>query len=340
MGVAAKVAGEGIFNTSFRRGVQVIPPSAEHPITRVSAIALSSGEVSSVADMTASAKHSVSREMMNDWEFNGGVEEEVAPVGSIHVSGGGEPIARLLFGGVPSLEETKEATTDLKDALKVLYLSSPKSTNTAQVSCLSNPEETKYCVARNVKPAMQAFKLLNESPAVQSVVASVAADQKVWDAVINNPAYMEFIHSLKTNDEFEDSSRSSESSVATEEFFDATQPKDSGNPASGFLKNIKTGVAKMVSTVKSIKTSVANKTVSTVKDTKTSVIEMVTKATDFIENLFTPPSAGIYNHCASPSAEKEKENAGSNNIIVEKTIGATIMGLVVMVVMVVLMKRV
>lgn len=60
-----------------------------------------------------------------------------------------------------------------------VYLSSPNSADTAQacpLTLLSYPEETKDCVACNVKatsvpkPAIQAFKLFNESPQVQVVV--------------------------------------------------------------------------------------------------------------------------------------------------------------------------
>ncbi|XWS51968.1 hypothetical protein CRYUN_Cryun11dG0027200 [Craigia yunnanensis] len=316
MKAATKVPGVGIVNTSFRSGVQVTPPSAEHSVMRVAAsrsasysgISFSSGGVSSVADKTASTNHKVSWEMVDDWEFAGGVEEEVAMVGSSAVSDRGEPMARVLFGGVPSLDEAKEATADLKDALDKVYLSSPNSAKTAQVSrlsLLSNPEETKDCVACDVKaisvpkPAIQAFKLLSESPAVQSVVTSIATDPDVWNAVSNNSAYMEFIKSLKTNDEFEDqgSPRSSESSVKIEEYFDASQPKDAGNLFSDLLQNVKTTVVEMVN-------------------------KALNKATDFLQSLFTLPSA---------------ENAGSNNF--DKTIGAGMMGLAVMVIMVVLLKR-
>ncbi|XP_022716994.1 uncharacterized protein LOC111275747 [Durio zibethinus] len=308
MRAAAKVAGVGI---GLRGGVQVTPSSAEHSVMRVaasrsssSAIALSSGGVSSVADMTASTNHKVSWEVVDDWEFAGGVEEEVATA----IPGGGEPMARVLFGGVPSLEEAKEAATDLKDALDKVYLSSPNSADSTQASCLSllsNTEETKDCVAYDIKatsvpkPAIQAFKLLNESPAVQSVVASIAADPNVWNAVLNNSAYMDFIQSHKTNVEFEDNGSpvSSESSVKIEEYFDQSQPKDGGNPISDFVQNV-----------------------------KTTVFEMVNKATDFLQSLFT-----------LPSAEKAKENAGSNYF--DKTIGASLMGLAVMVIMVVLLKR-
>ncbi|XP_022753951.1 uncharacterized protein LOC111302286 [Durio zibethinus] len=313
MRAAAKVA--GVVNTSLRGGVQVTPPSAEHSVIRVAAShsassspALSSVGVSSVSDMTTSANLKASWEMVDDWEFAGGVEDEGSMVGSTRVSDRGEPMARVLFGGVPSLDEIKEATADLKDALDQLYLSSPNSAAAAQVSgmsSLSNSEETKDCVACDVKaisvpkPAIQAFKLLNENPVVQSVVASIAADPNVWNAVLNNSAYMEFIQSQKTNDEFEDygSPRSSESSANTEEYFDSSQPKDHGNPFSDFLQNI-----------------------------KNTVVETVNRATDFLQSLFNPPPA-----------ENSKENAGSNNF--DKTIAASMMGLAVMVIMVVLLKR-
>ncbi|EOY12672.1 Uncharacterized protein TCM_031178 [Theobroma cacao] len=346
---AAKVAGLGVVNTGLRAGFQVSPSSTEHSVMRVasrpvsSAMAVSSGGVSSVADAAASVNQKVGWETFDDWEFAGGVEEEVAMVGST-ASGGGEPMARVLFGGVPSHEEAKEATADLKDALDKVYLSSPNSADTAQacpLTLLSYPEETKDCVACNVKatsvpkPAIQAFKLFNESPQVQtsrrvsfldscalgnvrcvfaiiscppvgflhivSVVTSLAADQNVWNAVLNNSAYMEFVQSQKTNDELEDhgSPRSSESSVKLEEYVDASHPKDSGNQFSNFLLKV-----------------------------KTTVIELVNKATDFLQSLFT-----------LPSAENAEGNAGSTFSSFDKTIGASLMGLAVMVIMVVLVKR-
>ncbi|XVE50468.1 hypothetical protein DITRI_Ditri01bG0164500 [Diplodiscus trichospermus] len=182
MRAVAKVAGFGIFNTSLRGGVQVTPPSAEHSVMRFvaprsasSSITVSSGGVSPVAETTASGNDNVSSEMVNDWKFAGSVEEEVALEGSTSVSGGKEPMARVVFGGVPSLEETKEATADLKDALDKFFLSSPKSSDTAAqasvLSLLSNPEETKDCVSFHFKSesVFQAFRLLHESSQVQVV---------------------------------------------------------------------------------------------------------------------------------------------------------------------------
>ncbi|XVF70490.1 hypothetical protein PTKIN_Ptkin11bG0165700 [Pterospermum kingtungense] len=207
MRAAAKVAGVGIVNTGLRGGFQVTPSSAEHSVMRVAAARSAASPCGiSVSNGGAQADHKVSWEMVDDWELAGGVEEEVAMVGSTAVSDRGEPMARVLFGGVPSLDEAREATSDLKDALDKVYLSSPNSSDAAQVShllLLSNPEETKDCVATSVpKPAIQAFKLLNESASVQCVVASIATDPNVWSAVMNNTAYMEFIQSHKTSETF------------------------------------------------------------------------------------------------------------------------------------------
>ncbi|OMO80500.1 hypothetical protein CCACVL1_12930 [Corchorus capsularis] len=312
MRAAAKVAGVGVVNTTFRSGFQLAPPSAENSVMRVvsrpassaSAMVASSGG----AETVVSANQRGSWDMIDDWEFAGAVEDEVTQVGSNSVSGGGEPMARVLFGGVPTMEEAKEATADLKDALDKVYLSSSNSAGAAQASrrtYLSYSEETKDCVTYEVRatsvpqPAIQAFRLLNESPDVQCVVASLAADPNVWNAVMNNAAYMDFVQSQKTAaDVYEDhgSPRSSESSVKLEEYLDESQSKNIGDRFSDFIQNVKTGV-----------------------------VEMVNKATGFFQSLF-----------ASPTGENAKEK-GSNYF--EKTFGASMMGLAVMVIMVVILKR-
>ncbi|KAL4340728.1 hypothetical protein GQ457_08G007140 [Hibiscus cannabinus] len=307
MRAAAKVAGAGIVNTGLRGGVQAAPSSAEYSVMRGAAssgISVSGGGVSSASDMNASANQTASWVMVDDWEFAGGIEEEVPAA----ISGGGMPMARVLFGGVPTLEEAKEATTELKDALDKAYLSSPNWTdNTHSSGSPLLSEETKDCIPYDVnatlapKPVVRAFKLLNDSPAVQSIVASIAADPNVWNAVLHNPAYMDFIRSHKTNYAFGNngSPRSYESSsVKIEEYIDANQPQEVRNPLLDFVEKF-----------------------------KTSVVEMANKATDFLESLFT-----------LPSAETGKRNVGSNYF--EKTIGASLLGLAVMVIMVVLLKRV
>ncbi|XP_039029334.1 uncharacterized protein LOC120163469 [Hibiscus syriacus] len=263
MRAVGRVAGVGIVNATLRGGVNVSPPASENSVMRVAAatrsgssstIAVSSEGASSVADTAASANHKSSWELVDDWEFAGGIEQDVTSEGPTSASGRGEPIARVLFGGVPSLEETQEATADLKDALDKVYLSSSNDGGAGPVSgvsSLSSSEETKDCVAYSVgaisapQSAIQAFKLLNENPAVQSVVASIAADPNVWNAVLTNSALMDFIKSQQSNDKFEYqvSPGSSESSVKLEEYKDS----DGGDPFSDFLQKIKTSVVEMVS---------------------------------------------------------------------------------------------
>ncbi|KAB2006118.1 hypothetical protein ES319_D11G320300v1 [Gossypium barbadense] len=270
MRAVGKVVGVGIDNANAR-GAQSTSRSAEHSIIRVAAppsasspIAVSSVGVPSVRLTTASANQKASLEHVDDWELSGGiVEHEVALEGSSDASGQGEPIAGVLFGGVPSLEEAKEAIADLKDALDMVYLSPPPYGDTARdsaVSLVSNPEETSKGCASAPKPAIQAFKLLSESADVQSVVSSIVADPNVRNAVLNNSAYMDFIqyqahcfcvtfhHSMHLegeDDEFEveESTEGSESPVKLEEYYE----EDSKDPSSGYLHKIKTSVVELAS---------------------------------------------------------------------------------------------
>ncbi|KAI3526787.1 hypothetical protein L1887_06050 [Cichorium endivia] len=91
-----------------------------------------------------------------------------------------EPMPRLVFGGAPTIQEAKQATYDLNDALEKTYLSS-NATNGQLLSALSDSEDadTKTCLVSESsvsKHAIQALKLLNESPAAQNVVASISCD--------------------------------------------------------------------------------------------------------------------------------------------------------------------
>ncbi|GLT83458.1 hypothetical protein SLE2022_017460 [Rubroshorea leprosula] len=259
MRAAAKVAGIGVLNHGLRGGIQVAQP-AEQSLIRgakrpVSAIAASQGEVS--ADVAP--VHKVSSDIVDDWDC---VEEEVVVVG--------EPIGRLVFGGVPTLEEAKEATNDLKDALES-FLSSPRSTGSGgshqyppyQMSAPQSPSssghaDTKSCVTLDPKAsapkyAFQAFQLLSENPAAKSVVASIACDPNVWNAVLKNDALTEFLQSQKTDAELheyqhQESPRSVESTVKFEDFPDASE-ESSGRSVSDFLQKVKTTVAEMVNNV-------------------------------------------------------------------------------------------
>ncbi|KAL5834428.1 hypothetical protein ACOSQ4_013925 [Xanthoceras sorbifolium] len=95
-------------------------------------------------------------------------------------------IARVVFDAAPTLEEAKDATADLKEALDRVYLSSPESAAYQNGGTFKDGPafglplhantdnlEIKSCISCDSKltsvpaPAFNAFKLLSESPKVQ-----------------------------------------------------------------------------------------------------------------------------------------------------------------------------
>ncbi|MCL7029026.1 hypothetical protein MKW94_025069 [Papaver nudicaule] len=95
----------------------------------------------------------------------------------------------FVFGSVPSLDEAKSATSDLKDALGKIYFTPGERT----VGFHSQPNH-----------AFQAFALLQDSPEVQNVVAALASDKNVWEAVMKNEELMEFYRKANMNESVPD----------------------------------------------------------------------------------------------------------------------------------------
>uniref|UniRef100_A0A5B6YW31 Uncharacterized protein n=1 Tax=Davidia involucrata TaxID=16924 RepID=A0A5B6YW31_DAVIN len=327
MRAAAKVAGIGVVNS----GLRGVP--AEHPISAaarkatrpVSAVVSSSEDVKSnvlIASQNDKIDASVQRPCweIDDWEFAGGEEDLFME--------SREQMPRLVFGGAPTLQEAKEATSELKDALEKVYLSSPKSTGgggsliagqESGLSLLPNSEylETKACVASETtgshavpKNALQAFRFLNESPAAQTVVASIASDPNVWHAVLQNEALVEFLQLHKTSASFSDMDPIVNESAADAKFQDLQSPlsfhdsrpsQDFGDGFMGFLQKI-----------------------------KLAVVDMMSSLSDYFQNLF-----------GGPATEKISADAdgSARNTSMDRALGASFMGLAVMVIMVVVLKR-
>ncbi|KAL8098547.1 hypothetical protein AgCh_031359 [Apium graveolens] len=163
----------------------------------------------------------------------------------------------------------------------------------------SGHSEGKACITKASVPnhAIQAFRLLKESAAAQTV-ASIASDPNVWTAVMENEALLEYFQSQDTgmNSNLNESPVDAEilgyqsHKFSDDEAFDEKEPKKGFN---SFLKDIKSRVE-----------------------------DMLNSCSSFFQNLFTGPAA------ADGSAK------------VDKTMGASIMVLVVMVIMVVVLKRV
>ncbi|XP_047335983.1 uncharacterized protein LOC124939565 [Impatiens glandulifera] len=254
MRAAAKAATYGAAN-SVLRGVSQIP-SVEYPIaaaarniTRpVSAIVSSSDEV--VLTATAqSSKIDATKERSywesNDWEFAGVEEEDL-------VLAHDDPIPRLVFGSVPTLHEAKEATSELKDALEKVYNLSSSGSSDSLVSEMFSKSESPFVIKETgvtsvSKPAFQAFKLLSENPAAQSVVASIASDPSVWHAVMENPDLKEFLYSQKST---APDSVSEKECVSEVKFQDKEAPEsvnDSSKSRNGIFDNVKTRVVNMLS---------------------------------------------------------------------------------------------
>ncbi|XP_052207336.1 uncharacterized protein LOC127811471 isoform X4 [Diospyros lotus] len=326
MRAAAKAAGFGFANAGSRG----IP--ADHTATAAAAVArkatnrpvpaiISSAEDVKSTVLTASQNNKIDAAVqrpsleLHDWEFAGGEEDIIGQ--SL------EPMPRVVFGGVPTLEEAKEATSELKDALDKIYLSPPNSSGCVDSylagydSALSYPK-TKACVTSEVTAALlpqntlKAFRLLNESPEAQKVVASLASDQNVWNAVLQNSALTEYIQSQKSTF-FLDTDPDVKESVADGEFPDHQSPKndddapdakqsaDSGNEFVRFLQRM-----------------------------NSAVVDMVTGLSDYFKNLF-----------GGATAEKtsiDADGSGRTGFADGATVGYMV-GLAFMVIIMVVLKR-
>ncbi|KAI9186353.1 hypothetical protein LWI28_016480 [Acer negundo] len=155
---AGKLTGMGVFNGGLRSGISAAQ-TAEQALRNVSlpAAAVLSTATSSGADVATIQKASP------------------------------EPISRVVFDVPPTLQEAKDATADLKEAVDKVY-----------------PESGGSKLASVPSSAFNAFKLLSDSPAVQSVVASIVNDKKVQDAVMENNDLKEFMVSQRNNAAVED----------------------------------------------------------------------------------------------------------------------------------------
>ncbi|KAI9093293.1 hypothetical protein K1719_027307 [Acacia pycnantha] len=295
---AAKVAGAGVASASLR-GVPVAPP-AEQSIRRasrpVSAVLTSEGAKS--AD--AAPLHTAASWGLDEWDFahDDGLAMEA-----------GEPTPRVVFGEVPSFQEAKAAASELKNAIDEVYLSSNSSGSEVSVqSPLLPGTETKFCVIEAISTpsmpnhALQAFKFLSTNSESQTIVASVASDPNVWNAIMQNPSLKDFLQSHQTAAGVE----SEEASKILEKLHHSDQKDNQGNGFVDFME--------------------------TMQNFKVTVTEMVSNVSKYFSNIF-----GL--------SEAEKSSSGGANgntkvnFMDHFAMGGTLMGLAVLVIMVVLLKR-
>ncbi|KAJ0246194.1 Uncharacterized protein HA466_0177550 [Hirschfeldia incana] len=213
MATAAKVAGIGVAKGGFKGGLG-IPAAAndQFNVRNTSVSKPASASMSSAIHPSTEADAMVmqSENWEEDWEF---AEVETTTT-----------IPRVVFSKPPSLEEAKEATDDLKDAINIVCMEG--SSEVGSVSrMLSSFQLSDKKAVESVVPqvALTAFTFLSESSAAQSVVASIASDPKVWDAVMDNKDLMKFLDmdstaaSTQVEDDNDDKSEDSSETKSEED---------------------------------------------------------------------------------------------------------------------------
>ncbi|XP_038898968.1 uncharacterized protein LOC120086407 [Benincasa hispida] len=300
---AAKMAGAGAVNAGVR-GPSAVPPFGKllRSASRPSSVFVGSSSPVPPAKATAGADVDVVQKPtweIDDWEF-ANFEDDLAMDAT-----GLKP--RIVFGAVPSFEEAKEATTEVKEAMDKVYLSSspdsggsnlivPSNSKLECESCLSN--ETSLQSQTSVpQHAIQAFRLLKESAEAQTVVASIASDPNVWNAMLGNEALKSFLQSYQTNKvhEYRECEELEEAPVG----YAAQSQNESRNVFQGTLEYI-----------------------------KTSIDDMLTKASSLLQKIF-----------GSSPAEVSGNDKATSEYTTEMAIGSSIMGLVVLVIAVLVLKR-
>ncbi|KAD3066942.1 hypothetical protein E3N88_34822 [Mikania micrantha] len=299
MRAAAKVAGIGALNGSlFASEIPVVSAVRQATRSVKSAVVSNSDDLKlTIASDDCNASLLAEKTYDDDWEFAGFEDEMFMEAG--------EPMPRLVFGGAPSIQEAKQATTELNHVLEKTYLL-PNATKRQQLSDLECTE-TKPCLVSEPlvaplasKHAIQAFRLLSENPKAQNVVASIASDPNVWNAVLQNPDLMDFLQTHKTETDSHVNHPSDETQEDTRESKSA-----SGNSFMDYMEEIKQKI--------------------TVK-----VVEMMNSLSDTFQSLFG----------GSPKDGVTVNPDGTAGISMEQTaIGASLMGLVILVISVIVLRR-
>lgn len=242
MRTAAKAAVLGGFRSAEAAVARRTPRSSVVPVapgdSGLLSVALVSGETGRAEKPLATERRD-----FDDWDF-AGVEEELFD--AIH------PAPRIVFGGVPTLQEAKEATSDLKDAIDMIYFSPNSAKQSVGDIQGSTSSENSVVIPEVPKHVVNAFSLLQGSPEAQNVVASLASDKNVWDAIMKNDKVMAFYKNQ------ESAVLSPERSADPEESVDSSTtptPKNQisdSSPLWDWVNNIKLGVSEMMTNISNL----------------------------------------------------------------------------------------
>ncbi|PIN12905.1 hypothetical protein CDL12_14480 [Handroanthus impetiginosus] len=305
MRTAAKVATAGL------RGIAIEHHPGSSAARRAASVRPMATTNDDVKLVTSKFEAGVQRPCLeiDDYVFSGGEEEMlVTPA---------EPMPKVVFGGSPTLQEAKVATSELASALEEAYL-----LPSDYVGCensVSNSEvfEKKACVASDVgvapalpAPAISAIRFLQKSPVAQNVVASIACDQNVWNAVLQNQELQKFVQSQKKCLEGPDMNLNMElvadSDVLKQSFpknIDDSSSSAEPEPVDGF-KNI-------------------------LKKIKSAVVDMMSSLSEYFQNFFGGKGTkGVF-----------AKSDGTAKLSADSFMEASFMGLAVMAILVILLKR-
>ncbi|XP_057790718.1 uncharacterized protein LOC131007818 [Salvia miltiorrhiza] len=225
----------------------------------------------------------------------------------------GERMPRVVFGGVPTLQEAKEATSELSAALEKTYLSAPNSVE-------NDDSETKACITTQLAvspsvpaPAITAFKFLNESSMAKNVVASIACDQNVWNAVLQNEDLQQFLQSHTPRDPHRDWTE------PVADYDGADQNSSMGSDADYDPKS-PTGSSKHS------EYEFVGGFVDIIQKMKSSVADMVSNLSGYMQNLFGAKGGSV-------------NSDRTARVTADAVMQASFMGLAVMAILVILLKR-
>uniref|UniRef100_A0ACD5XD60 Uncharacterized protein n=1 Tax=Avena sativa TaxID=4498 RepID=A0ACD5XD60_AVESA len=178
-----------------------------------------------------------------------------------------------VFGPVPTHEEALAATIDLREAFeiakidthvshldisKTYVLDSPtkiaQETFQDRVHSETSKHEDEYenlsVTSGSSGRVIEAFTMLQDNPAAQDVVASLASDKNVWEAVMKNEKLVQFYKNCESDQ--------SESSSVAEEASDAESSGSSNDLSLGTGDGFKEYVDKMRAFVSEMVTNLSS----------------------------------------------------------------------------------
>ncbi|CAI8617504.1 unnamed protein product [Vicia faba] len=300
MRTAAKLAGIGVARSGFRGTPATYPvEQSVRNVTRTTSPTRLSTQGANVGEVKP--LHTAVSGDLSDWEF--------ADEGDLFMTGG-EPTPRVVFGDVPTFKEAQEATAELKEAIDQIYLSSGNSqcggsspgSELSVVSPLAKETGTKSCLVEAISSPSVPKHAIH---AFQLLSTSPEAQTVVQSIACDPNIWSAVMQNPAVTSFFQSQLAAVESSngaaFAGSETLEI--PEKEEEKAFDFM--------------------------SILQSLKLTVTEMVSRMSNFFQNIF-------------PTIEKDKSSAdsgGANFMDYKNLMGGSFMGLAVMVIMVVLMKR-